>query len=44
MISFICWLEIFSAVIPELNVLFWIPVTVADAAAVNANGIKNAVS
>ena len=40
MISFISSLEIIVIVIPDPNIFLWIAVSVADAAAVNSNGIK----
>ena len=40
MISFISSLEIINVVIPDSNIFLWIPASVADAAAVNPNGIK----
>ena len=40
MISFISSFEIISVVTPELNIFLWIAASVADAAAVNPNGIK----
>ena len=40
MISFISSLDIIVIVIPDPNIFLWIAVSVADAAAVNSNGIK----
>ena len=40
MISFISSLEIIVIVIPDPNTFLWIAVSVADAAAVNSDGIK----
>ena len=40
MTSFISSLEIIDIVIPDPNIFLWIAVSVADAAAVNSNGIK----
>ena len=39
-ISFICSLEIINFVLPDPNIYLWIAVSVADAVAVNPNGIK----
>ena len=39
-ISFISSLEIINVVLPDPNIFLWIAVYVADAAAVNPNGIK----
>ena len=38
--SFIYSLEIIKVVVPEPSIFFCIPVSAADAAAVNPNGIK----
>ena len=40
MISFISSFKIINVVVPYLNNFFWIAAYVADAAAVNLNGIK----
>ena len=40
MISLISALEIINFVKPDWNIFFWIAASVADAAAVNCNGIK----
>ena len=40
MISFIASLEIINFVVPDPNIFLWIAASVADAAAVNHNGIK----
>ena len=40
MISFIFSFEIINVVIPDPKMFFWIDESVADAAAVNPNGIK----
>ena len=40
MIPFISSLEIVNVVIPDPTIFLWIPASVADAAAVNPNGIK----
>ena len=40
MISFISSLEIINVVIPDQKIFFWITLSVADAVAVNPNGIK----
>ena len=39
-ISFIFSFRIINVVVPDLNVFLWIALSVADAAAVNPNGIK----
>ena len=40
MISFTSSLEIINVVVPRPNIFLWIVASVADAAAVNPNGIK----
>ena len=40
MISFISSLEIINVVVPDPNIFLWIVASVADATAVNPNGIK----
>ena len=40
MILFICSFEIINVVMPYSNIFLWIVLSVADAAAVNSNGIK----
>ena len=40
MISFISSIEIIIAVIPDPNIFFWIAASLANADAVNPNGIK----
>ena len=39
MISFISSLEMINVILPDLNILLWIAASVADAAAVNPDGI-----
>ena len=39
-VSFISLFEIISVVIPDPNIILWIAGSVADADAVNSNGIK----
>ena len=43
MVPFVSLLEIIYVVIPDPKVLFWIVASVADAAAVNPNGIKASI-
>ena len=40
MISFISSLEIINVALPDPNIFLWIAESVADAAAVNHNGVK----
>ena len=41
MISFISSLEVFNVAKPDENIFLWIAASIADAAAVNLNDIKN---
>ena len=41
MISFISSLEVFDVAKPDENIFLWIAASIADAAAVNLNDIKN---
>ena len=41
MISFISSLEVFNVAKPDQNIFLWIAASIADAAAVNLNDIKN---
>ena len=43
-ISFICSLEIINFVLPDPNIYLWIAASVADAVAVNPNGIKTSLA
>ena len=44
MISFISSLEIINVVLPDPNIFLWTAASVADAAAVNPDGIKTVLT